>query len=43
MLTPTGERIVNLYRAIEGHAHTSASEEFRALSRIARKGAKSRA
>jgi molybdate transport system regulatory protein len=43
MLTPTGERIVDLYRAIEGHAHTSASEEFRALSRIARKGAKSRA
>jgi molybdate transport system regulatory protein len=43
MLTPTGERIVDLYRTIEGHAHTSASEEFRALSRITRKGAKSRA
>jgi molybdate transport system regulatory protein len=42
MLTPTGERIVDLYRAIEGHAHTAASEEFRALSRIVRKGAKSR-
>jgi molybdate transport system regulatory protein len=42
-LTPTGERIIDLYRTIEDHAHTSASEEFRALSRIARKGAKSRA
>ena len=42
MLTPTGERIIDLYRAIEGHARTSANEEFRAFARIARKGAKSR-
>jgi molybdate transport system regulatory protein len=42
MLTPTGERIIDLYRAIEGHARSSASEEFRALARITRKDAKAR-
>jgi molybdate transport system regulatory protein len=42
ILTPTGEQIVDLYRAIEGNANTSASEEFRAIAHIARKDAKSR-
>ena len=42
-LTPIGERVVDLYRAIEGQAHTSASEEFRAIGRLVREGAKPRA
>ena len=42
-LTPMGERIVDLYRAIEDQAHTSASQEFRAIGRLVRKGAKPRA
>ena len=41
-LTPMGERIVDLYRTIEGHALVSASEEFRAISRLVRKGGKAR-
>jgi molybdate transport system regulatory protein len=43
VLTPMGERIIDLYRAIEGHARTSANEEFRAIARLARKGVKRRA
>jgi molybdate transport system regulatory protein len=38
VLTPIGERVVDLYRAIEGQAHTSASEAFRAIGRLVRKG-----
>src|SRR5215217_5842851 len=33
-LTPVGERIVVLYRAIEGIARSSAKEEFRAVGRL---------
>ncbi len=42
VLTSMGERIVELYRAIEGHSRASANEEFRAIARLVRKGAKSR-
>jgi molybdate transport system regulatory protein len=41
-LTEVGERIIDLYRAIEGHARSSASEEFRAITRLTRKAAKPR-
>jgi molybdate transport system regulatory protein len=36
-LTPNGERIVELYRAIETNAHASVKDEFRAISKLARK------
>jgi len=40
-LTPVGERIVKLYRAIEGHARASSDDEFRAIEKLVRKRAKS--
>jgi len=42
-LTPIGERIIELYRAIEGIARTSAQEQFRAVGRLVRKGRTARA
>jgi molybdate transport system regulatory protein len=35
-LTPVGERIVDLYRAIETHARSAAGGEFRALGKLVR-------
>jgi molybdate transport system regulatory protein len=37
-LTPAGERIVSLYRAIEGQAATAAGPEFRAIRKLVRDG-----
>ena len=36
-LTPSGERVIELYRSIETIAQSSAKEEFRAVGRLARK------
>lgn len=33
-LTAAGERVVDLYRAIEAQAHAAASREFRALGKL---------
>jgi molybdate transport system regulatory protein len=38
VLTPVGEQVVEHYRAIEGLARSSARAEFRALSRLVRRG-----
>jgi molybdate transport system regulatory protein len=35
-LTPAGERIIDVYRAIEVHARTAASGEFRAMGKLVR-------
>ena len=35
-ITPIGEEVIGLYRRIEGRARTSASEEFRAISKLVR-------
>lgn len=35
-LTPVGEQIIDLYRAIETQAHSAARGEFRALGRLVR-------
>jgi molybdate transport system regulatory protein len=35
-LTPAGERIIDIYRAIEVHARTAASGEFRAMGKLVR-------
>lgn len=43
LLTPVGEKVVELYRSIEGIARSSAAEEFRAVSRLVRKGKKAHA
>ena len=40
VLTPMGERVVDLYRSIEGQASTSTKDEFRAIGRLVRKRAK---
>jgi molybdate transport system regulatory protein len=40
VLTSMGERVIDLYRSIEGQAHTSARQEFRAIGKLLRKGAK---
>ena len=40
VLTPMGDQIIDLYRAIESHARTSASAEFRNIGRLTRKAAK---
>jgi hypothetical protein len=37
MVTPVGERIIKIYRAIETSARKSASGEFRAVEKIIRK------
>jgi molybdate transport system regulatory protein len=36
VITPVGERVVGLYRAIEAHARTAASGEFRAIAKLVR-------
>jgi molybdate transport system regulatory protein len=38
VLTPVGERIIDIYRSIERAACESASNEFRAVEKIVRKG-----
>jgi molybdate transport system regulatory protein len=35
-LTPVGERVIGLYRAIETHARTAAGGEFRAMGKLVR-------
>lgn len=42
-LTPIGEEIVALYRAVERAAHDSTAKEFRALDKLIRKSARPRA
>jgi molybdate transport system regulatory protein len=37
LLTPVGEKVITLYRAIEGSARSSAAREFRAVGRLVRK------
>jgi len=37
-VTPVGEEVITLYRAIEQSAHESAAKEFRAVERLIRKG-----
>jgi molybdate transport system regulatory protein len=37
-LTPSGERVVELYRSIETIARASAKDEFRAVGKLVRKG-----
>jgi molybdate transport system regulatory protein len=39
-ITPVGEEVITLYRAIERSAHESATKEFRAVERVIRKGAR---
>ena len=39
-LTPVGEEVIALYRAIERAAHSSAAKEFRAVDRLIRKGSR---
>jgi molybdate transport system regulatory protein len=39
-LTPTGEQIIGLYRAIEDHARSSSNIEFRTIEKLTRKKAK---
>jgi molybdate transport system regulatory protein len=38
LVTPVGARIVDLYRAIESHARSSAGGEFRAIGKLVRQG-----
>lgn len=38
-ITPVGEEVIALYRAIERAAHASAAKEFRAVEKLIRKGA----
>jgi molybdate transport system regulatory protein len=40
-LTAVGERVVDLYRAIEAHARSAAGGEFRAIGRLVRPGKRS--
>jgi molybdate transport system regulatory protein len=35
-LTPAGERVVDLYRAIETHARSASGGEFRAMAKLVR-------
>jgi molybdate transport system regulatory protein len=39
-ITSVGEQVIDLYRAIERSAHTSASEEFRAVNKLIRRSAR---
>jgi molybdate transport system regulatory protein len=41
ILTPTGERIIELYHTIEEHTRTSAREEFRAIAKLVRQRGRS--
>jgi molybdate transport system regulatory protein len=36
IITPVGERVVGLYRAIEAHARAAASAEFRTIAKLVR-------
>jgi molybdate transport system regulatory protein len=36
VLTPVGERVIALYRAIESNARTAANQEFRSIGKIVR-------
>jgi hypothetical protein len=36
MVTPTGERVVGLYRTIESQARAAAGGEFRAIGKLIR-------
>ena len=36
VVTPAGERIIDLYRSIESHARTAAGGEFRAIGKLVR-------
>jgi molybdate transport system regulatory protein len=38
MLTPSGRRIIDLYRAIETNARSAAGGEFRAMGKLVRSG-----
>ena len=40
MLTPVGKRVIELYRAIETQARTSAGGEFRAIGKLVRHAGK---
>ena len=42
-LTPSGERVIELYRSIEDIARSSAKEEFRAVGKLVRKRRAARA
>src|SRR6476661_4894505 len=42
-LTPSGERVIALYRSIEDIARSSAKEEFRAVGKLVRKRRAARA
>jgi molybdate transport system regulatory protein len=42
VVTPVGERVIDLYRSIEGLARTSAHQEFRAIARLVRHGERAR-
>jgi molybdate transport system regulatory protein len=42
-VTPVGEEVIALYRAIERAAHSCATKEFRAVDKLIRKGARARA
>jgi len=37
-LTPMGEQIISLYRAIENHARASSNSEFRAIEKLTQEG-----
>jgi molybdate transport system regulatory protein len=41
-ITPIGEEVIALYRAVERAAHDSAAKEFAALDRLIRKAARAR-
>jgi molybdate transport system regulatory protein len=38
VVTPTGERVLGLYRTIESHARTAAKREFREIGKLVRPG-----
>jgi molybdate transport system regulatory protein len=40
VLTPTGERVIKLYHTIEELTRTSARQEFRAIAKLVRQGAR---
>ena len=41
-ITPVGEEVIALYRAIERAAHSSANKEFRAVDKLIRRSARAR-
>jgi molybdate transport system regulatory protein len=42
VVTPTGERVIELYRSIEGLARASAHHQFRAIAKLVRRGERAR-